>query len=94
MKISLFDIAASCLMASEIEEELLLTQQATENWRNKSLLLDFQQSIRLIDQPGRPAKLILVKPKDVPRRRLGTKAGLVALIHAIAHIEFNAINLA
>jgi len=43
---------------------------------------------------GRPARPELVAPLDVPRRRLGTVAGRAALIHAIAHIEFNAINLA
>ncbi|HMU65098.1 MAG TPA: ferritin-like domain-containing protein [Nitrosomonas sp.] len=94
MKTSLFDIAASCLIANEIEEKLLLTQQATQAWRNKLLSLDSHEPTRLINQPGQPAKLVLVKPSDVPRRRLGNKVGLIALIHAIAHIEFNAINLA
>lgn len=45
-------------------------------------------------QPGRPSKPDLVAPGAVPRRKLGSPAGRVALIHAIAHIEFNAINLA
>ena len=44
--------------------------------------------------PGRPAKPILVDPTAVPRRRLSSSEGQAALIHAIAHIEFNAINLA
>jgi len=44
--------------------------------------------------PGRPQQPLLVAPATVPRRRLGSPAGRVALIHAIAHIEFNAINLA
>ncbi len=44
--------------------------------------------------PGRPHSPPLVAPADVPRRRLGNVAGRTALIHAIAHIEFNAINLA
>lgn len=44
--------------------------------------------------PGRPALPLLVPPARVPKRRLGTAAGRAALIHAIAHIEFNAINLA
>jgi uncharacterized ferritin-like protein (DUF455 family) len=35
-----------------------------------------------------------VEPASLPRRRLGGEAGRVALIHAVAHIEFNAINLA
>jgi len=44
--------------------------------------------------PGRPLKPELVAPRQVPRRRLGGPAGRAALVHAIAHIEFNAINLA
>ena len=43
---------------------------------------------------GRPARPELVEPGRVPRRGLGTPEGRVALIHAVAHIEFNAINLA
>ncbi|KAA9133310.1 ferritin-like domain-containing protein [Marinihelvus fidelis] len=44
--------------------------------------------------PGRPGRPELVDPRKVPRRRLGSDAGRAALVHAIAHIEFNAINLA
>jgi uncharacterized ferritin-like protein (DUF455 family) len=47
-----------------------------------------------IDQPGQPPSLILVPPHQVPRRRMDTQAGRAALVHALAHIEFNAINLA
>lgn len=45
-------------------------------------------------EPGRPAQPLLVPPARVPRRGTGTQAGRAALLHAIAHIEFNAINLA
>ena len=45
-------------------------------------------------RPGRPALPRLVHPRDVPNRGAGTPAGRVALLHAIAHIEFNAIDLA
>lgn len=44
--------------------------------------------------PGRPARPVLVPPKDVPARSPFTLEGRAALLHAIAHIEFNAINLA
>ena len=44
--------------------------------------------------PGRPARPVLVRPRDVPYRGLGSVAGRAAMIHAVAHIEFNAINLA
>jgi uncharacterized ferritin-like protein (DUF455 family) len=44
--------------------------------------------------PGRPALPSLVDPGKVPKRAPHTREGLAALVHAIAHIEFNAINLA
>lgn len=50
--------------------------------------------VTAIGEPGRPRRPGLVDPTDLPRRRLGSEAGRVALVHAIAHIEFNAINLA
>jgi len=46
------------------------------------------------DLPGRPPRPHLVAPADVPQRSPFTSPGLAALLHAIAHIEFNAINLA
>lgn len=44
--------------------------------------------------PGRPARPLLVPAKLVPQRSPFTAEGRAALLHAIAHIEFNAINLA
>lgn len=48
----------------------------------------------IADNPARPSAPALVSPSDVKRRRLGTPAGRGALLHAVAHIEFNAIDLA
>ena len=44
--------------------------------------------------PGRPEHPVLIPPMDVPHRSPFTPEGLAALVHAICHIEFNAINLA
>ena len=44
--------------------------------------------------PGRPARPLMIHPRDVPKRSPHTVAGHAALMHSIAHIEFNAINLA
>jgi len=44
--------------------------------------------------PGRPSKPELVSPLAVKKRPMNTVEGRAALIHALAHIEFNAINLA
>ncbi|NCT68297.1 MAG: ferritin-like domain-containing protein, partial [Rhodanobacteraceae bacterium] len=47
-----------------------------------------------IAAPGRPARPRLVAPRQLAQRGLGTPEGRAALVHAVAHIEFNAINLA
>ncbi|WEF34346.1 ferritin-like domain-containing protein [Pseudoduganella chitinolytica] len=44
--------------------------------------------------PGRPARPELVSPRLVGRRSMATLEGRAMLIHALAHIEFNAVNLA
>ena len=44
--------------------------------------------------PGRPERPLLVPPGSVARRAVGTRDGRAALLHALAHIEFNAIGLA
>ena len=43
--------------------------------------------------PARPARPELLSPRDVPRRRPGTPEGRIALLHAVAHIELNAVDL-
>lgn len=48
----------------------------------------------MIGSPGQPAGLRLVDPREVGKRKLSTAAGKACFLHAVAHIEFNAINLA
>lgn len=47
-----------------------------------------------LPRPGQPQRPELVPAFAVPRRGIGSREGHAALLHAIAHIEFNAINLA
>ncbi len=44
-------------------------------------------------RPARPARPELLEPRDVPRRRPGSPQGRIALLHAVAHIELNAVDL-
>ena len=44
-------------------------------------------------RPARPEKPELLDPRDVPRRRPGSPAGRIAILHAVAHIELNAVDL-
>lgn len=91
---TLFDAAESCLSATSIADKIRFTQQISQLWQNNQLSLDSMAPPKAITQPGLPNKPVLIAPSEVPRRHLGTQAGLIALIHAVAHIEFNAINLA
>ena len=44
-------------------------------------------------RPARPDRPALLSPRDMPRRRPGTQAGRIALLHSLAHIELNAVDL-
>jgi uncharacterized ferritin-like protein (DUF455 family) len=44
-------------------------------------------------RPARPEKPDLLDPREVPRRRPGSPLGRIALLHAVAHIELNAVDL-
>jgi uncharacterized ferritin-like protein (DUF455 family) len=47
------------------------------------------------DRPARPARPALRPPREMPKRKAtGSPAGRIALLHAVAHIELNAIDLA
>lgn len=64
------------------------------DWQAGRVDPKFEKARAPVDQPGRPEKPLLVAPQEVPRRRADTLPGRAALVHALAHIEFNAINLA
>jgi len=71
------------------------TGQLAERWRDGGLRLDADVALPTPpDLPGRPERPRLVPASQVPRRSPFTLAGRAALLHAICHIEFNAINLA
>ena len=92
---NLFTAALTCLDAVTPEEKLGCTFAAAAAFARGKLEIPVEapppEPIRM---PGRPARPKLVHPRDLPRRGFGTKEGLAAFIHAVAHIEFNAIDLA
>ncbi len=60
----------------------------------KAQFLKYLSAVEMAVIPGRPDKPALVSPLSVKKRAMNTQEGRAALIHALAHIEFNAINLA
>ncbi|TAM92707.1 MAG: ferritin-like domain-containing protein, partial [Rhodanobacteraceae bacterium] len=91
----LFEAAKRCLDCAEPETKVALTRQAFEALSDGVLMLTGDGAMPApITAPGRPVRPHLVMPRDVPQRGLGSDEGRAALVHAVAHIEFNAINLA
>jgi uncharacterized ferritin-like protein (DUF455 family) len=93
---NLFTHAARCLDCVSIAEKLALTDAIACDFAAGRLALDAAGATppESIGTPGRPSRPSLVAPRRLPQRGLGTVSGRAALIHAVAHIEFNAINLA
>lgn len=95
MSASLFDAARGCLDADTPEAKVEATFAAAGAFARGELVIpEAAAPAEPIRMPGRPARPRLVHPRELPRRGLGTDTGRAAFIHAIAHIEFNAIDLA
>jgi len=86
-------LALDCLLEKSPLEKVSKTQALYQQWLDGELIVS-DDEISVPDEPGRPNKPELVEPRDLPRRRKTEESGNASLIHAICHIEFNAINLA
>jgi len=87
--------AKRCLDATDPAEKLRLTRATWQSLQAGDLYADSSSPPpEPIGAPGRPARPLLVNARQVPQRGLGSAEGRAALVHAVAHIEFNAINLA
>lgn len=89
---SLFPRLAQALATCEIGPKIRLTAAIAVDWH--AGLLDWQDETPVPLACGIPEKPPLVPHKQVPHRSPATAEGRARLLHAIAHIEFSAINLA
>lgn len=88
-------LALGWLVCRDVSEKVAGVRDLHARWQTGSLALDANQVLQEQNElPGRPAMPELVPPGAVPRRAMNTEEGRAALLHALAHIEFNAINLA
>lgn len=96
MAIDLRQRALECLITSDPLNKVLAVQDLAKHFEqgncgiNPLITLKFDSS----QIPGRPDKPVLVDPMTVKKRSMNTVEGRAALLHALTHIEFNAINLA
>ena len=89
----LLSFAHAALLETDPDAKCAAATVLVDRWRG-GMVLDRTVDLPAVTDPGRPLRPTLVHPRELPRRRLGSVAGRAALIHAVAHIEFNAINLA
>ena len=86
-------LALQALLIPDPQQKVLLTQSLQA--RGATLLIAIDENLQAPpDLPGCPARPELRSHLALPQRSPFTAEGLAALLHAITHIEFNAINLA
>ncbi len=95
MSLTLSDMAVEVLTTADGRAKTALSRAHAAHWfanREGGRCLPIGQT-RPPEAPARPAKPDLLDPRDVPRRRPGSPTGRIALLHAVAHIELNAVDL-
>lgn len=81
------------LTSAEPRAKLFAARRAARDWRLGRLAHRFD--VAMPDRPARPAEPALLAPRDMPKRgSAGSLRSRIALLHALAHIEFSAIDLA
>jgi uncharacterized ferritin-like protein (DUF455 family) len=81
------------LLTADPAEKVRLSQDLAIAWRAETLTLG--APVKAPERPGRPGRPVLLRPGEMPNRKVGGSQGKrVALLHALAHIELNAIDLA
>jgi uncharacterized ferritin-like protein (DUF455 family) len=84
---------ATVLQTPDPQRKVMLARKVARNWRLGRLTHDFD--VPMPARPSKPEAPILLQPAKMPKRRSGgTRANRIALLHALAHIEFSAIDLA
>jgi len=86
--------ATTAILSADLDIKTRLAQEAATRWFERRLSLRSPLDPPLPERPGRPEKPELVPPKAVGKRSLHTVNGRIATLHAIAHIELNAVDLA
>lgn len=91
----LFSLARECLTAPTVDGKIAATTFAKAVRVRGELVIhphaEAPLPIAAVCFPERP---VMVDPRDLPRRKLTSPEGRAALLHAVAHIEFTAIQLA
>ncbi|MEM8750256.1 MAG: ferritin-like domain-containing protein [Pseudomonadota bacterium] len=86
--------AVTALASSDLDEKIAVTRRVAFQWFKGTLGIGGSKTVAIPDRSGRPQKPDLVPPGQLKKRSLRSERGRVLLLHAIAHIELNAVDLA
>jgi uncharacterized ferritin-like protein (DUF455 family) len=93
--VTLTEMAVAVLTTADGREKTALSRRYAAIWqaaRKTGTAIEIGSATPPL-RPARPAEPVLLDPRDVPHRKPGTEAGRIALLHAVAHIELNAVDL-
>jgi uncharacterized ferritin-like protein (DUF455 family) len=90
----LFELAETVLLVTDVATKVDLSLQAMAACRAGALELRRSRQPLPIDDLRMPPRPLQVAPRELRKRRLNSEQGRIALLHAVAHIEFSAIQLA
>ncbi len=86
--------ARAIVTTPDLDQKVALAKATAKAWFGGRLAIGaLSTSAPMPDQPGRPAKPELMLPRHMPRRSTGGEKGRFALLHALAHIELNAVDM-
>jgi uncharacterized ferritin-like protein (DUF455 family) len=102
--LNLYSQAEAALLESNPRRKCELTFALAAQWQQSCLSPEDEAeslehtikaaTILALDTPGQPVLPKLVNPRNLKRRSMSSEAGRIGFLHAFAHIEFNAINIA
>ena len=86
--------ATAAILAADLDLKTALAQETARRWFARTLSMRSPRDPALPLRPGRREKPELIPPRHMEKRSLHTLKGRIALLHALAHIELNAVDLA
>jgi uncharacterized ferritin-like protein (DUF455 family) len=87
------EVCRAVLLAAEPGAKIKAARAAARAWRRGQL--EHRFDVAMPDRPARPSEPVLMPPSRMPKRgKAGSERSRIAMLHALAHIEFGALDLA
>lgn len=87
--------AHAIVVEADLDRKVWLAKKTAQAWHHRRLSLNSGRALSLepVNTPGRPADIVTLAPRKMPKRSTAGLRGRIALIHALAHIELSAVDM-